>query len=192
MGGFWGDAWTSFKAVYGPILTVAAFVLALLGPFYAPGTPVQIGVMWLAVMAVSLLTIAMTVADMLQSARRLARHRARPKVIHVTTAPAPYQGESDLVTLVLDRSSGFAPAHVVTIDYAEPFGSGQIFERRIGIGYVYNLQENGCIQIRVMKVVSNFDELWQRIRNRDLPTLAQVVVRPSVAIGDVEIGDSVS
>jgi len=54
---------------------VAAFVLALLGPFYEPGAPVHIGVMWLAVMVVLGLTIAMTVADMLKVARLLARHQ---------------------------------------------------------------------------------------------------------------------
>jgi hypothetical protein len=191
VGGFWGDAWTSFKAVYGPILAVAAFVLALLGPFYAPGAPVQIGVMWLAVGAVFGLTVAMTTVDMLQSARRLARHQTS-KVIHVTTDPPPFEGQSDLVTLVLDRSSIFTPAHVVTIGYAAPFGSGQILEQRIGIGYVHNLQENGFVQIRVVKMVSKPDELWQRIKNRDLPTLAQIVVRPSVAIDDVELGDSLT
>jgi hypothetical protein len=135
--------------------------------------------------------IAIIVGDMLQSARRLAG-RQSPKVIHVIVARSPVEGEANLVTPLLESSSGFMASHLVTINYAEPFASGQIFEQRIGIGYVCNLQQNGLVQIRVMKVVSNPDELWQRISNRDLPILAQVVIRPSVAISDVEIGDLVS
>lgn len=188
MGGFWGDAWTSFKAVYGPVLTVAAFVLALLGPFYAPGAPVQIGVLWLAVVVVLGLTTAMTAINMVQSARRMIQGHT-PNVVYVFVASAGTPGEPDLVTLLLGPSPGFAPFHVVTINYAEPFGIGQAFERRIGIGYVFDLQRNGGVQIRVTKMVSNQVELWQRIRNRELPILAQIVIRPSVAINDVVIGD---
>jgi hypothetical protein len=145
--------------------------------------PVQIGVLWLAVMLVLGLAIVMTAADMLRCARRLAFGHP---------APNQFEGGADLVTPVLERSSSFAPDLVVTVDYAEPFRPGQILERRIGIEYVYNIQENGFVQIRVVKVVSNPDELWQRIRNCDLPTLARVVVRPSMTMDEVVIGGPIA
>jgi hypothetical protein len=45
---FWQDAWLSFKAVSGPILTGAAFLLALLGPLYAPAAVISISLIWVA------------------------------------------------------------------------------------------------------------------------------------------------
>jgi hypothetical protein len=191
VGGFWGDAWTSFKAVYGPILIVAAFVLALLGPFYAPSAPIQLGIIWLCVVVVVLVIIAMTVGNMLQSARRLALDHL-PKIKHVTVDPAFTQGEPDLITVLLERSQLFAPSYLVTINYAERLGNGLVFERQIGIGYVINVQRNGLVQVRVLKAVSNQEELWQRIRNRELSTLAQIVIRPSITIDEVDLGDSVA
>ena len=69
MNGFRDDAWTSFKAVYGPILAIAAFVLALLGAIYDPRTVVEVRVWLLMVIMVVLLTVAMIVGNMLQVAR---------------------------------------------------------------------------------------------------------------------------
>jgi hypothetical protein len=72
---FWRDAWTSFKAVFGPILTGAAFVLALLGPTYAPAASVSLSLIWLAIVGLILLTVLLTAGNLVLVARRL---RPRP------------------------------------------------------------------------------------------------------------------
>jgi hypothetical protein len=79
---FWRDAWTSFKAVFGPILTGAAFVLALLGPTYAPAATVSLSLIWLAIVGLILLTVLLTAGNLVLVARRYARGRL-PKVLHV-------------------------------------------------------------------------------------------------------------
>ena len=185
MGGFWSDAWTSFKAIYGPILTVAAFVLALLGPFYVPGASVELRVVWLAVAGVVAAVIAMTVTNMLHAAPGLAGVRL-PRVIHVDVAVPIMQGEPGPTTLLLEQSELFGLNQPVTISYSEKLETGQVFERKIGNGYVLNTQMNGLIQVRVSGTVSNHRELWQRIRSRESVVLAQMAIRPSVSIDEDE------
>ena len=72
MDSFWRDAWTSFKAVSGPIPTGAALVLALLGPIYAPAAIVSLSLLWLAIVGLVLLTMLLTVGKLVLNARRHA------------------------------------------------------------------------------------------------------------------------
>jgi len=71
---------------------------------------------------------------------------------------------------------------LVTVYYVEGFGAGrdEAFERVIGIGRVVNIQANGLIQVQVLREVSNHAELWQRIRNREMAVVGQIVVKPSI------------
>ena len=190
MNGFRDDAWASFKAVYGPILTVAAFVLAVFGAVYDPRAVVEVRVWWLVVVAVVLLTTAMVVGNMLQVARRLAKVRL-PRVIHVDVASGPMPGGNEQTTLLLEQSELFGLGQPVTISHAEQLEQGRVFERRIGSGEVLNIQLNGLIQVRVLVMVPNQRELWQRIRQRERPTLAQIVVRPWVSINEDEAREAV-
>ena len=191
MGGFWGDAWTSFKAVYGPILAVAALVLALLGPIYVPDAHIQLRVVWLTSGAIILVMVALIVTNMLYAARRLAKIRL-PKVIHVDVAVAATLGGTEETTLLLEQSELFGLNQPVAISCAEQLGTGQVFERQIGTGYVLNIQMNSLIQVRVSREVSNQRELWQRIKSRELPILTQIVIRPSNAINEVDVGEAVA
>ena len=190
MNGFRDDAWASFKAVYGPILTVAAFVLAVFGAVYDPRTVVEVRVWWLVVVAVVFLTTAMVVGNMLQVARRLAKVRL-PRVLHVDVTSGSAPGGNEQTTLLLEQSELFGLGQPVTISHAEQLEQGRVFERRIGSGEVLNIQLNGLIQVRVLGMVSNQRELWQRIRQRERPMLAQVVVRPWVSINEDEAREAV-
>jgi hypothetical protein len=69
MGGFWRDAWASFKATYGPVLTVVAFALGLGAFFYAPGATATIGWNWLILAFALLAVVVFTASDMLVTAR---------------------------------------------------------------------------------------------------------------------------
>ena len=54
-----------------------------------------------------------------------------------------------------------------------------MFERAVGIGRVINIQENGLIQVLVLREMPNHADLWQRIRSREMTTLGQVTIKPS-------------
>ena len=169
---------------------MAAFVLAVFGAVYDPRAVVEVRVWWLVVIAVVLLTTAMVVGNMLQVARRLAKVRL-PRVIHVDVASGSVPGGNEQTTLLLEQSELFGLGQPVTISHAEQLEQGRVFERRIGSGEVLNIQLNGLIQVRVLVMVSNQRELWQRIRQRKRPMLARIVVRPWVSINEDEAREAV-
>ena len=129
-----------------------------------------------------MLTILLTAGNLVLNARRYARGRL-PKVLHVSVPTGPSDDVGGPLTLLLDRSDLFGVSILVTIYYVERVGlrRGEVFERRIGIGRVTNIQQNGLVQIQLLTEVSTHADIWQRIRNRETATLSQSVVKPSVA-----------
>jgi hypothetical protein len=185
---FWGDAWTSFKAVLGPVLVGAAFVLALLGPFYLPGAVVRIGMIWLAVLALLVLTFALAAANLVVAARRATRG-GLPRTLHAFVPSVSRDGPGPSVILVVEPSALFGVNIFVTIYYIEHLDSGRdgVFERAIGIGRVANVQQNGLIQVVVLREVPSHAELWQRIRNHDRSILPQIVIKPSIDFNEAGV-----
>ena len=175
MSSFWRDAWASNKAVIGPLATGAALLLALLGSVWDPGVKVPVGLIWLAVFVLAFASIIATFVNMTLHARHLARG-GPPRAIH---AFAPDQAGP--ITLVLEKSAWFGVNIYVTIYYIESLSPGRdfVFERAVGIGRVINIQENGLIQVLVLREMPNHADLWQRIRSREMTTLGQVTIKPS-------------
>ncbi len=178
MDNFWRDAWTSFKAVFGPILTGAAFVLALLGPLYAPASTVQISLIWIAAAGLIALAVMLAALNMVLAARRSANRRL-PKTRYAVVGG---DGTIGPVTLVLERSDLFGFNVMVTIYHTERLerDRDELFERLIGVGRVANIQQNGLVQVLVLMEVSTHAALWQRICNRETTAIAQIVVKPSI------------
>jgi hypothetical protein len=77
----------------------------------------------------------------------------------------------------------------VTIYYEESLGAGggELFERTIGVGQVVNVQENGLIQVRVLREVPGQSELWRRVRNREMNILSNLVAKPSINFNAIGI-----
>jgi len=181
MDGFWRDAWASFKATYGPVLTVAAFGLTLAAFFYVPGAAATIGWKWLILAAAVLVVLVFTVWDMLASARRAARGRLPRTIAAVATS-----GDGEVEA---------SPGHnaLVSIYYNEQLAVGQEhgFELLIGYGRVSNVQGNGLIQVTILAELPRRADIWGRIRNRDPATLREVLVKPSVpfeVLQSLEVG----
>lgn len=183
MSRFSGDAWLAFKAVFGPILTGAAFLLALLGPLYVPDRIVRVGLIWIAVGGIVALVGALTLTNMLFEARRKCR-QPLPRTITALSEAA-----ADPVTLILDPSELFGSNQFVSIYYNEllDVGRKEAFERLIGVGRVSNVQQNGLIQVMVLMELPIHSDLWQRIRNREVATLTQIVVKPSIPYDEAQI-----
>ena len=55
-----------------------------------------------------------------------------------------------------------------------------MFEQAIGIGRMANIQQNGLIQVLVLREVLNHVDLWQRIRNQGRSILPQIVIKPPI------------
>jgi hypothetical protein len=95
-------------------------------------------------------------------------------------------GDDTTVLLILDPSELFGVNLMVTIYYANRLeqAGDAIIEQLIGVGRVSNVQQNGLIQIRVLSEVGAHAELWRRVRSREVGTITQIVVRPSVPYDD--------
>ena len=192
MGGFWRDAWASFKATYGPVLTVVAFGLTLAAFFYVPGAAATIGWKWLILAAALLVILVFTAWDMLASARRAARGRL-PRTIAAVATSGDGEVEASPVLLVLEPSNLFGHNALVSIYYNEQLAVSQEhgFELLIGYGRVSNVQGNGLIQVTILAELPRRADIWGRIRNRDPATLREVLVKPSVpfeVLQSLEVG----
>lgn len=181
MSGVWKDIWTSLKAVVGLPATVVALGLALLGNLWNPSFTVSFSPISLATMTFGVVIIIATAVKLAIDARRDARG-ALPRAVGVDCAPAAEDSAEEPVTLIIGGSRQFGVNFLVTVYYEEYLvpKKGPIFERAIGIGRVANVQENGLIQVLIVREVSNHAGLWQRIRQRDVATLSGVVVKPSI------------
>ena len=98
----------------GPILTGAAFVLALLGPWYAPNTTVQIGLLWIVVGGLIAFVVLLTAGNMVAITRRQSRGML-PRVRHAFVDEHAPGGSESPVTLLLDRSELFVINYLVTV-----------------------------------------------------------------------------
>jgi hypothetical protein len=184
VGGVWKDIWTSLKTVVAATASAVAFGLAILGSLWDPGIKIQIGLIWLAVVAFAIISVLATAIKMAIEARRAA-HGGPPRAVYAYVSTA---GEG-AVTLIMGRSRQFGVNILVIVYYEERLeaGRGETFERKIGIGRVVNIQENGLIQVLVLREVSNHSELWQRVRNHEIATLSGIVIKPSIDFNAIGI-----
>ena len=85
----------------------------------------------------------------------------------------------------------FGVNFLVTIYYIERIGQGRdaLYEHRIGIGRVENIQENHLIQGLVLSEGSGRTDLWQRIRKAEMTIFSQVVIKPSIDFAEAGIED---
>lgn len=181
MGGIGQDLWQSFKAVSGPIATIAALGLAVWGGLYPPAAVIQVRVVWLVVVVLVVATVLLTAWNMVAVSRREARNRLpRTRTAFLVGDEGP--DELVPVIILLDRSDLFGVNLLVAIYYNEPLavGSPEHFERLIGVGRVANVQRDGRVQVLVLRELPAHAESWQRIRRRDADAIGRVVVKPSV------------
>ena len=96
-GGFWTDAWRSYKAVVGPLATAAALLLALLGSFWDPGIKIPIGLIWLVVFLLVVVSVFAGLVNMVLAARKVAWPGA-PRAIHAFAPNQARGGDPDFRT----------------------------------------------------------------------------------------------
>jgi len=193
---FWRDAWTSFKAVFGPVLAGAAIVLALLGPPYAPAAVVRISLIWLAVAGLLALTVLLTAGNLVVAARRLSNPRL-PRLISVYFERRDDAEPGDLeeeTVLLLEPSELFGYDGVVSIYCNQRLGGADArpFERLIGVGRVSNIQEGKIIAVTVLRYGAGHDTIWSRIRVGETAALSDIRAKPTVPFRETGLGATVN
>ena len=80
------------------------------------------------------------------------------------------------VLCILERSELFFQDMLVSFYYNDSRG----FEELIGIGTVYNIQENKKIQVRMDYPNINYKKIIENLKNNEAETLSRTVVKPNV------------
>jgi membrane-bound metal-dependent hydrolase YbcI (DUF457 family) len=83
-------------------------------------------------------------------------------------------GDTELL-LLLDPSALFGVDSLVSV-----YGLSSDFEVLIGIGAVITIQQEGAIQVRVLRRVSAYEAIWKKVAGNDKATLASLLIKPTV------------
>jgi hypothetical protein len=148
---------------------------------WGPGVRIQISLIRIAVVGFVTIPGLAAAVRMAIEARRSARGDP-PRAKYVCIPLARDDSEQQAITLIIGRSRQFGVNIFVIIDYEESFGIGssEIFERAIGVGRGVNIQENGLIQVQVLREVSGQSGLWQCVRSCEAAILSHVMIKPSI------------
>ncbi len=99
--------------------------------------------------------------------------RVLPRV--VATRKIDKQGNELKVLCILEPSELFSYDSLVSFYYIE-----EGFEQLIGIGHVFNIQEDGKIQVMITKLVEEHIEIIKKLAQNDAIALRKIVVKPNV------------
>jgi len=195
---FWGNLWDSFNAVSGPLLSFLSFILTAglsVILWIIPNTA-KIEVSIFAIIIVIIIIFALfwlLIVTLWHSARKnfkevntitdenerikkenlkmqeKLKHRLTPKIRSVGIK------ESEFI-LLLEKSDLLAIDSFVSFYY---IWNGE-FEACIGIGEVNNIQSNGLIQAKILKMEDEYQDIWQKVRNQNTEEIAKILVKPGI------------
>lgn len=174
---FTGHLCESFRRVYGPILVFLQLFIALFSYFYFPTQAV--GLRWVIICGIVVLIILITLSDASFRAYSMA-FNILPKVLMGKSA----KDNTAKALLMLEPSILFSFETLVSIYIVE-----NNFEELLGIGYVYNIQDDRRIQVLVTRSLNeSLDSIWQEITSNNGNTLKKLRVKPHVPKVILEAG----
>ena len=78
--------------------------------------------------------------------------------------------------ILLSKSDLFATESIVSVYYRD-----ESYEPLIGSGFVFTVQENGLIQIVVVRCMDErYSEVWEKVRSNNSSILEKLIVKPIV------------
>jgi hypothetical protein len=161
--------WDAFLFVQGPLLALVAIALGILTPLLKPDAVVSIG--WFIAVA----AVALIACIVLFQAARSAFGRAQRPYPAIRRSMEPQAGYTCVRLLILDPSDLYFSESMVSILRKE-----DDLEVLIALGAVFNVQENGIVQVGVLKYITEDEELIARIDANDAQSLRNLIVKPSV------------
>ena len=182
MSSFFSDAWASFKSINGPVLTPVSVALALAAFFFVPSATIELK--WIIAIATMLFIFFCVILDMLAKSRSSTNINL-PKVInsiYIGNEQEDFDSNNPSIVLLVDSSKLFGFDALVSVYFNQRFGGpkGEVFERLIGLGRISNIQEDGRIQLFVLRALPEHVDLWKRVRMQEAEALSQIVVKPSM------------
>jgi hypothetical protein len=165
------EIYTSFKNMSGAPVALIGLILSVGTMIYDP--KYVISVTWVVPSLVIITIIAIILIDL---SYRMYCYGSKqlPKVLLVNKAP-PVSSEA-VAILLLEPSIIFAHESIVTVYYFE-----EGYERAIGIGYVFVVQDEGQIQILITHIFDDQDmDIIQKGMQSNKFVLDRLRVKPSI------------
>lgn len=159
----------SFWASYGHIMTFIGLLLALFAIYTIPDETMSLK--WFAIP----LVLGLYLIFWFLYAAWTAFDLQPVLVPHIKSAkPAPKAFSSAIALLLAEPSVLYSHDAVVSVYFVE-----DDFERLIGVGRVYNVQDNKIIQVLVTQDV-DFGDAWTSIINNDITKISKLRIKPTL------------
>ena len=198
-GGFARALFESFKSAWSAVIGVVAFVLSLALWLSVPNTKVSLA--WVVpvgtVILVVVLVMVFTLIDALLKSRdqtkategerdkareEFEEYKARSGLPEVVEGRQPFEGMKGELMCFLKPSEFFSPEIIVSFFRVdERKVDGQELEEPIGIGFVFNVQENGIIQATMTDVFTGQEDFIDRLKRDEGDAVRSTRVKPNVA-----------
>lgn len=170
MKSFFIEVYRSFVRVNGFLLSLVSLVTTLLVFLFPPSLSISIKI--LLPSGIAFLLVLIVLIDL--SIRMYASNRILPPVKHGKTPPRFYPDAAAL--LVLDNSPLFSHDTLLSV-YFNDDG----YEILIGVGFVFNIQENGLIQAVITRIFGDqHGDVWDKVKANDGSILKRLIVKPSI------------
>jgi len=169
--GFGGLIWTSFSKVQGTVLTglgiFATIILSFPKVNSDPYLPWIIGGSLIA--AAAILTFAHAAYRALRMSKKIL-----PRVLMAKRVS--WKGQGSTILCVLEPSELFSNDTLISFYYKD-----DVCEGFIGYGTVINIQEDKKIQVTLEQILSEDDEMIQKLANNDSSLLGKIIIKPYIS-----------
>ena len=168
---FWGSIWSNFLRIQGVLLAFITLVLAFILWLFPPNISVPLVFVIPIVLAFVVLTITLgsTAHEIF-----LKNKYGLPNVIF---GKKPFiKTEGQYALCLLEPSELFSYGASVSFYYIDEEG----FELLIGIGKVVNIQEDGKIQVVMLKQIQGQEEIVDGLAQNNAQILKKTKVKPII------------
>ncbi len=168
---YWKEFHDSFVQVRG---TPFALFALFLGLFYFCYSNKNVEAAWKSVIVISVLVVILLITLFTLSFR--LHQKALKQLPSVLLVKEPLKSHpNSLCLLLLESSALFGHETLVSIYFKD-----DEFEVFLGLGYVFNIQDDGRIQILVTYLNEGYDATWDNIKQNNSNTLKKMNVKPSI------------
>lgn len=170
----------SFTEIHGPFLSIAGVILVFVGYYFVP-SDATVPMRWVIPISVFLLFAIF----LFIRAAYTAHHHDRNQLPDVRfVSPPPKMYDPAVALMLLSPSPIFSYDTVVAV-----YQRSDEMEQLMGLGRVINIQENGMIQVLVIKDLGNADT-WKELCSNDAKFLRHLLVKPNVPSYAIEVANN--
>jgi tetratricopeptide (TPR) repeat protein len=167
---FWGFIGSTYASIQGIVISALGIVLALIALAISPADSILLG----KALAIIIVCLAIIITLLVAAYNLyLACRNVLPRVL--TVKPYLVDGQPSSIMFLLEPSPLFTSNQQVSVYYYE-----DKIEQPIGLGTVVNIQEDGYIQIGILREFEGHKEVFRDLQSNKNFDLSKVKIKPSV------------